>query len=411
MKIMLATPGRFHTMALARELQKSGSLFKIVSGFPAFSLKREGIEPALLVTAPFYRTLDFGLARLGIPAPSDELKFRSTRSVDRAANSVLRQAKEPPDVYMALSQTGTASGRTAKARGVTYVCDRGSTHIEEQQAILQEEHRLHGLAPPLIDPRSIERELIEYEQADLITVPSSFVQRSFVKRGIAADKVVIVPYGANLSMFSPTVAKPVGAFEVLFVGALSVRKGIGYLLEAFSRVQHPRKRLTLIGSRTENTERLLAAYPGESVRILGPIAQAQLAAHMSAAQVMVLASVEEGLALVMAEAMACGCPVIASKNTGAEDLFEDGRQGFIVEPRDVDALAERMQRLADDPPLAARMSLEARAKIEGVGGWADYARALLGHFAEARGARAARDTSAAADPATGGAAGAKERES
>jgi glycosyltransferase involved in cell wall biosynthesis len=400
-KIMLATPGRFHTMALARELQKTGSLFRIVSGFPAFALKREGIDPALLVTAPLYRTLDFGLARLGIPAPSDELKYRSTKSVDSAADSLLRKAKEPPDVYMALSQTGTVSGRTAKARGVTYVCDRGSTHIEEQQSILREEHRLHGLAPPPIDPRSIDRELSEYAEADLITVPSAFVRRTFIKRGIAADKVLIVPYGANLSMFSPTVAKPAGTFEVLFVGALSVRKGTGYLLDAFSKVRHPRKRLTLIGSRTLHTDRLLAAFPGAAVRILGAIPQVQLAAHMSAAHVMVLPSVEEGLALVMAEAMACGCPVIASKNTGAEDLFEDGRQGFIVEARDVGALAERMQRLADDPSLAERMSLEARAKIEGVGGWADYARSRLGHFTNARAARGATSGTSGSD-GTGG---------
>jgi glycosyltransferase involved in cell wall biosynthesis len=388
-------------MALARELQKSGSLYRIVSGFPAFSLKREGIDPALLVTAPFFRTLDFGLARLGLPAPSDELKFRSTRSVDSAANAVLRAAKEPPDVYMALSQTGTLSGRTAKALGVTYVCDRGSTHIEEQQSILREEYSLRGLAPPRIDPRSIERELIEYTEADLITVPSRFVQRTFIKRGIAADKVLVVPYGANLSMFSPTTPKPVGTFEVLFVGALSVRKGIAYLLDAFSRVQHPRKRLTLIGSRTQETDKILAAFPGDAVRILGSIPQVQLAAHMSAAHVMVLPSVEEGLALVMAEAMACACPVIASRNTGAEDLFEDGRQGFIVEPRDVDALADRMQRLADDPPLAERMSVEARAKIEAVGGWADYAHSILRHFADARAARVAPAASGAAGKTAG----------
>jgi glycosyltransferase involved in cell wall biosynthesis len=384
MKVLLATPGRFHTMALARELQKTGSLFRVVSGFPAFALKRERIDPSLLVTAPFYQTLHFGLGRFGFPAPYDELKFRSTKSVDGAAKSVLRRAKEPPDVYMALSQTGTSSGRTAKELGVTYVCDRGSTHIEEQQAILDQEHRLHGLTPPRIDTRSIERELIEYEMSDLITVPSRFVQRTFIKRGVDPKKIRIVPYGANLSMFRPTVAKPVDAFEVLFVGALSIRKGVPYLLEAFSRVRHPRKRLTLIGSRVKETETILASFPTDHVRILGPIPQTQLAAHMSAAHVLALPSVEEGLALVMAEAMASGCPVLASKNTGAEDLFEDAKQGFIVEPRDVDALADRMQSLADDPRLVDTMSLNARAKIEQIGGWSEYADSLLDHFAKAR---------------------------
>jgi len=383
-KVLLATPGRFHIMALARELQKTDSLFRVVSGFPGFALKRERIDPRLLVTAPFYQTLHFGLGRLGFPAPYDELKFRSTMSVDRAAEAILRRAKQPPDVYVALSQTGTSSGRTAKDLGVTYVCDRGSTHIEEQQSILEQEHRLHGLVPPQIDPRSIERELIEYETSDLITVPSRFVERTFIKRGVDPRKLLVVPYGANLSMFRPSAPKPAGAFEVLFVGALSIRKGIPYLLDAFSKVNHPRKRLTLIGSRTKDTEKILGSFPDDDIRILGPIPQVQLAAHMSAAHVLVLPSVEEGLALVMAEAMASGCPVLASKNTGAEDLFEDTKQGFIVEPRDVDALTERMQRLADDPRLVDTMSRNARAKIEQIGGWSDYAGALLGHYAKAR---------------------------
>jgi glycosyltransferase involved in cell wall biosynthesis len=379
MKALLATPGRFHIMALARELQRSGSLYRVVSGFPRFALKRERIDPALLITSAFYRTLQFGLGRVGLPAPA-ELGFLSTLSVDRAAAAILTGSRELPDVYMALSQTGTLSGKTAKSLGVSYVCDRGSTHILEQESLLAEEHHLQGLEPPRIDPRSVERELIEYETSDLITVPSGFVRRTFVKRGVAPGKIAVVPYGANLTMFRPTSVKPAATFEVLFVGALSLRKGIPYLLEAFSKLRHPRKRLTLIGSRLRETEALLRAFPGRDVRILGPIAQARLAEHMSESHVLVLPSIEEGLALVMAEAMACGCPVIATKNTGAEDLFADADQGFIVEARDVAALAGHMQRLADDPDLAARMSIKARAKIESIGGWSDYAATLLGHF-------------------------------
>jgi starch synthase len=398
MKVLLATPGRFHIMALARELQKTDSLFRVVSGFPAFALKREHIDPSLLVTAPFYQTLHFGLRRSGLPGPYDELKFRSTRSVDRAAVRILRRAKIPPDIYMALSQTGTSSGMAAKQMGVTYVCDRGSTHIEEQQSILEREYRLHGLTPPKIDPRSIERELIEYQTADLITVPSTFVQRTFLKRGVDAGKLLVVPYGANLSMFRPTAAKAVDAFDVLFVGALSIRKGLPYLLEAFAKLNHPRKRLTLVGSRVRETDEILAGHPTDRVRILGPLPQGQLAAHMSAAHVLALPSVEEGLALVMAEAMACGCPVLASTNTGAENLFENAQQGFIVEPRDVEALTARLQCLADDPELAGAMGLKARAKMEEIGGWADYAGALLTHFAAARANRSGTGTPREARP-------------
>ena len=74
--------------------------------------------------------------------------------------------------------------------------------------------------------------------------------------------------------------------------------------------------------------------------MLGSIPQPELAALMSRSHVLALPSIEEGLALVQAQAMACGCPVVCSTNTGGEDLFTDGVEGFIVPIRDPIALAD-----------------------------------------------------------------------
>jgi glycosyltransferase involved in cell wall biosynthesis len=93
---------------------------------------------------------------------------------------------------------------------------------------------------------------------------------------------------------------------------------------------------------------------------------------MSSSHVMVLPSIEEGLALVLGQAMACGCPVIASTNTGAEDLFSDGVEGFIVPIRDPEVLRVRMQQLADDLPLQRRMSEAALRRVRNLGGWQQY---------------------------------------
>jgi glycosyltransferase involved in cell wall biosynthesis len=93
---------------------------------------------------------------------------------------------------------------------------------------------------------------------------------------------------------------------------------------------------------------------------------------MSASHVLVLPSIEEGFGLVMAQAMACGCPVIATTATGAEHLFAENEAGFIVEPRDTGALANCLQQLADDPALRARMSTAALARVHHLGGWDRY---------------------------------------
>ena len=93
---------------------------------------------------------------------------------------------------------------------------------------------------------------------------------------------------------------------------------------------------------------------------------------MSRSHVLVLPSVEEGLALVQAQAMACECPVIATRATGAEDLFTDRIEGFIVDDRDVDALTARLQQVADDPALRERLAAAARLRVQGIGGWDAY---------------------------------------
>ena len=76
--------------------------------------------------------------------------------------------------------------------------------------------------------------------------------------------------------------------------------------------------------------------------------------------------------MVMAEAMGCGCPVIASENTGAEDLFEDGKDGFIVPIRSADSILNALEVLAHTPDLASAMRGNAQAKMRALDGWNTY---------------------------------------
>ena len=87
---------------------------------------------------------------------------------------------------------------------------------------------------------------------------------------------------------------------------------------------------------------------------------------------MVLASVEEGLAQVQAQAMACGVPVIATTNTGAEDLFADGVEGFIVPIRSPEAIREKIEWMMDNPALRDQMANAALERVKNLGGWNQY---------------------------------------
>jgi glycosyltransferase involved in cell wall biosynthesis len=147
---------------------------------------------------------------------------------------------------------------------------------------------------------------------------------------------------------------------------------VPYLLQAFARLRHPKKRLRLAGHLEPCLKQVLRRLPMDGVELLGPVPRAELTRLMQRSHVLVLPSIEDGFGLVMAEAMACGCPVIASTNTGGADLFTDGSEGFLVPIRDPQAIAEKLQDLADDSGQHGRMSAAARARVSQIGGWSDY---------------------------------------
>lgn len=97
-------------------------------------------------------------------------------------------------------------------------------------------------------------------------------------------------------------------FDILFVGNASFRKGILYLLQAFSQLQHPNKRLTIVGTiQPELANTINKAASEQNIILTGHVPQIQLKKIMSRSHVMVLPSIEEGLVLVQAQAMACSC--------------------------------------------------------------------------------------------------------
>jgi len=153
--------------------------------------------------------------------------------LDRAALDAY-VARRLPDarVFVGLSGCGLATGREARRRGIKYVCDRGSTHIRHQHDVLRDEHDRWGLDFPGIDPRIVEREEAEYETADLVTVPSSYVQGTFTARGVPAHRTRVLSYGVDLQRFQPVDMPPAGRFDLLFVGGVSLRKGVPYLRRA-----------------------------------------------------------------------------------------------------------------------------------------------------------------------------------
>lgn len=381
MKVVLTTSGKFHTFDLARQMHKRDALAAIYTGYPAFQLKNEQLPAASIRSFPWLHTLYMARRKVGLTNKrfSRELAWWGHQALDAYAAATL----PPCDVFVGLSASGLATGRKAQSRGAAYVCDRGSSHIRYQDNILREEYRRNGAEFDGVDPRVIAKEEAEYAAADLITVPSNFVKRSFVEMGVPEAKLRHVPYGVDLSRFEPAGKPDPERFDVLFVGSISLRKGIAYLLEAIAGVHHPRLRLTFVGTMAPEARRIIDRYESKfPISCLGHVPQSKLKEIMSASHVLVLPSIEEGLALVQAQALACGCPVIGTTNSGIEDLIDDDIEGYVVPIRCAEAITDRLQRLADDFGLRERMSAAALERVRGFGGWDTYGDRMYTVFSE-----------------------------
>lgn len=364
--------GKFHLFALARELLKMGMLERIFSGYPSWKLRDEDIPAERLETFPWLQTPYMALGRWGLLGDGrfqQELGWHAHETLDR---HVARRLPDS-DVLFVLSGSGLTCGREAQKRGVKYICDRGSSHIRYQDAILREEFRRCGETFAGIDDRVIKKEESEYEAADIVTVPSAFAYRSFLEMGMPESKLRKVPYGADLRRFEKVADPDPEAFDVLFVGQVSFRKGVPDLIEAFRLLKHLKKHLRIVGGMRPEMARYLENHRlPDHVEFLGHIPQPELKQIMSRSHAMILPSIEEGLALVQAQSLACGCPVIGTRHTGAEDLFTDGKEGFIVPIRNPISIAEKLQLLADDPHRRALMSEAALQWVKQLGGWSEY---------------------------------------
>jgi glycosyltransferase involved in cell wall biosynthesis len=373
MKLTLSCIGKFHHFDLARQLDQSGWLDKIYTSYPRWKLKSERLPQIKIDTFPWFQSIYMSQGRW--PVRSAGLSRLLARFAIKAHDSHVARMLRPCDAFVGLSGHNFMAGKRARALGARWVCDHGSSHISYHATILREEHARWGVPFLGVPDWDIDQHLAEYDACDAITISSRFAERTFLEAGVSPDKLRRVAYGVDLSRFYPVARPENGRFDVVFVGGVTVRKGIPYLIEAFRKLRHPRKSLKIIGGLDSAFAPWLQTVRVKGVEYMGALPQVKLKEHLSRSHLFVLPSVEEGLALVQAQAMACACPLLCSENTGGGDLITSGVEGFVVPIRDANAMADRMQQLVDDPQQREKMSQAALFRVKSLGGWDDYGRA------------------------------------
>ncbi len=378
MRVVLSTISKFHTFDLAREMDRNNVLVRLFTGRPKWKLRGEDLPMQKVSTFPYFQTVWEALGRFGWDRYPGKnwLNWQCHKTLD----SYVARHLPPCDVFHALSYSGLRSGRAAQRTGAAWVCDSPTWHWPYLEDVMREEFDRVGLPYVGAQQRFVDYAVASYEGADAITVPSRRANETFLARGVPASKMAVVPYGADLSRFAPTKEPRFDRFRVLFVGQVIVRKGIHDLLEGFRLAALPNSELLIVGPIWADGRAILArrSYPGVSV--IGAVPSTALADYYSSSDVMVLPSICEGLALVIGQALACGCPVIATPATGAEDLFTDAHEGFLVPERSPEAIAQALVWMYEHPDERQAMRSAARARVESVAGWEAYGSRMLEVF-------------------------------
>lgn len=301
MKINILSPGRFHVLDLARELDRNGHDVKFYSFVPkkramSFGLPAHCSCSLIWAIAPF-----LFLAKIFKKQWAVQLRIWVQ---DRMTALVMRKC----DVLIAMSGDFVVAPRKAKNQGAKIIIERGSKHILEQKRILESIPSLKGKKP--VPDANVKRELECYEIADYISIASDHVKRSFLQHGYPEEKLFVNPYGVDLSMFYPTDCDK--QYDVIMVGAWSYQKGCDLVEEAIKCLNCT---LLHVGALVD------VPFPtGNQFTHVDPVNQNQLIKYYNQAKVFLIPSRQEGLAMVQAQAIACNLPVIGSPDSGAEDL-------------------------------------------------------------------------------------------
>ena len=227
-----------------------------------------------------------------------------------------------------------------------------------------------------------------WRHADHIIAVSKALKDEIMERKVPNDKISVISNGigdeflkeSNVKKSSAILQEKYGitGHHCLYVGRLIPRKGLDYLLYALKKVSDVQCAIVGDGPQREHLLSLTRTLElQDRVVFTGYVPKEDLKHFYAAADFFVLPSLAEGLPLVVLEALATGTPIIASKVAGIPDIIQEGYNGLIVPPKDVELLAVAIQKLAYTPDIQKKMGAHARQTVNQEFSWKSIAKEVL----------------------------------
>ena len=376
-KVLYTAPNRGHHYRYALALNKAHMLSAFVSGFSRFrpNAPLPEIENKL-IRADYIQTIYLAGLKARMPqVVSAELAYLAKKEQDYRCAAYI----DPSDVFLFYNGSGLNSCRIANKKNKITIVEAVNSHVLVQEQILHEEHLNLNAPWTKFHAREKKRRIAEYEEADFILLPSDFVKKSFIECGFPESKLLKVPFGFESMKVSES-AKISTKLVVVYVGSISIRKGLRYLIEAIKLLDPSKIELKIVGPQTEISGIEDLVIPANVV-FEGVLKGDELAHAYQQADVFCLPSLEEGMALVLGEALSFGLPIITTTNSGADELLTNGEEGYIVPIRSSEAIAEKLDQMMKNPALLHEMKQKALRKSKTLNGWKENALLLTNTIA------------------------------
>jgi glycosyltransferase involved in cell wall biosynthesis len=263
--------------------------------------------------------------------------------------AVARAMTRAPAAYMAFGGLALRSFRRATQLGCRHLeLIAANSHVDNVAQRHAQSIQRYGIESTWLNAAQIRKTKREYALADTIYVASEYTRQTFLAAGFPATKLVRQEL-ATPPRFAPPPSWPDdGVFRIVYIGSITVMKGVPVLLDAFARLTDKNAELTLVGGWTSRgMRRMMEAQMARDPRI--KVAPGDPLPHLHRADVCVHPTYEDGWAYAPMEALACGVPVIVTADTGMKERVREGVNGYVVPTGSWEAILERLEEIRRRP--------------------------------------------------------------
>lgn len=372
----IAVCGKFHILNYIEYLSEQGNLDTLYMSHKARTAK--------CLNLPNYKVRNYPLKEYLVRAHA---KILGNNFYDAAIiyyhylweKSVLQNYVDSKILHVVSQGAACNLIQKSKKIGSKVLVEVVNTHPKNRLEIMQKEALKWGV-------KSFRNELFlrekyilkEVEMSDCLLAPSSHVANTYVSYGYTKP-IYILPYAANVERFNleafENYDKKLGKkLKIISVGQVGLRKGQLYLLEILEKFKD-KVEVTLVGNIDDNIRHIIDSYR-ESFTHLHRVNPVDMPKILFDHDVFVSNSLEEGLAVSICEAMSMGLAVIATRESGAEEIIDNGINGLLINSGKINELEICIEHLLADVDFRLSLGREARYKTIDLVNWSTYSKKL-----------------------------------